>query len=509
MGLRARWLTRTGFILGFLANKGIDSPDVMADLFLHLPFARRLRLAEGLHPLIGEALARRPSLVALGATLPLLPGVERKGMSFFRRLFSSGGEAARWQKLLVQTGGTARPGLVRSFALPANDLGPMARLALGLGALAHEVLESKLAPLTASMGGERAGIERAQARLWLQATIPNTRSLEAEWRGLADLADLEQHRRTFDHVDAALKATFSASPGRDALARWGRGLVAEVAPLEHGGLPQSLGLTDHAARAAHFDGADYVNRVQQAINWFVVVANRLGEAMAREDFTAAGIDAALGGTDTLIEVEADSAGQRDRWLQWYGSTRTRMLERGRNEKPAFIEGLGETKPVHRSSAFTGMMNLADVPRDQLPPELQNPSLPPESAVAPPPPAMTQEVSLAMIEQAAAAARLPPLPMDASGAHGLPPPAMTQEVSLAMIEQAEAAARGFGSPAMTQEISVAQIESVQAAFAPPPMTQEVSALQIEAVVHTPMPLPPPPPPSTVPPTAADGEDPPRE
>ena len=65
----------------------------MADLFLHLSFARRLRLAEGLHPLVGEALARRPSLVALGATLPLLPGIERQGMSFFRRLFAGGSEA--------------------------------------------------------------------------------------------------------------------------------------------------------------------------------------------------------------------------------------------------------------------------------------------------------------------------------------------------------------------------------------------------------------------------------
>jgi hypothetical protein len=352
--------------------------------------------------------------------------------------------------------------------------------------------------------------------LWLQATIPNTRTLEAEWSGLADLADIEQHRRTFDHVDAALKLAFGSSPGREVLARWGRGLVAEIAPQEHGGLPQSLGMTDHAARATHFDGADYVNRVQQAINWFVVVANRLGEAMAREDFTTAGIEEALGSADALLEVEPDASAQRDRWLAWYGATRVRMLERGRNEKPAFIEGLGETKPVHRSSAFTGMMNLADVPRDQLPPEL-NPSLPPESAVAPPPPAMTQEVSLAMIEQAAAAAGLPPLPMDASGAHlrGPPsmPPAMTQEVSLAMIEQAEAAARGFSSPAMTQEISLAQIESAHPAFATPAMTQEVAVVHIESATSLPLPLPPlpmpPPPPSTVPPTAADAEDPPRE
>lgn len=454
----------------------------MADLFLHLPFARRLRLAEGLHPLIGETLTRRPSLVGLGATLPLLPGVERKGMSFFRRLFSSGGEAARWQKQL-QAGGAPRVGLVRSYLLPVNDLGPMGRLALALGALSHEILEAKLAPgMTHVAAGDRAAVERAQARLWLQASVPNTRSLEAEWRGLADLTDIEQQRRTWEHVDAALKSAFGSSPGRDVLTRWGRGLVAEVAPLEQLGLPPSLGMADHSARAAHFDGNDYVNRVQQAINWFVVVANRLGEAVAREDFTDAGLTLALcgGGVDALVEHDDDADGLRTRWLFWYGDTRTRMLLRGRNDKPAFVEGQ-DPKAVHRSNAFTGMMNLADLPADQLPPELQNPSLPPESAVAP------------------------------------PPPAMTQEVSLAMIEQADAAARGFMAPPLTQEISTQQIEGEQHEFASPVQTQEVSALQIEAesmpsLPPTPLPpapmQPPQPVPSTTPPSLS-GEEPPRE
>lgn len=517
----------------------------MADLFLHLPFARRLRLAEGLHPLIGETLTRRPSLVGLGATLPLLPGVERKGMSFFRRLFSSGGEAARWQKQL-QSGPVPRVALVRSYLMPVNDLGPMGRLALALGALSHEILEARLAPgMTHVAAGDKAAVERAQARLWLQASVPNTRSLEAEWRGLADLTDGEQQRRTWDHLDAALKNTFSSSPGRDALARWCRGLVAEVAPLEHLGLPPSLGLADHAARAAHFDGNDYINRAQQAINWFVVVANRLGETIAREDFSEAGISAALGG-DVLIESDVDADTAKSRWLSWYGDTRVRMLERGRNDKPAFLEG--DTRPVHRSNAFTGMMNLADLPPDQLPPELQNPSLPPESAVAPPPPAMTQEVSLAMIEQAAMAAGLPPLPLDASGPlqRSMPTaaPALTQEVSLAMIEEANAAARGFAAPPHTQELSTVDIEGEPSEFTASTLPHEVSALQIESVSpttvppttappgndvqHMPdglLPLPPPPPmpamssaspppmpPQTQPPSHAPpvaGEDPPRE
>ena len=491
----------------------------MADLFLHLPFARRLRLAEGLHPLIGETLTRRPSLVGLGATLPLLPGVERKGMSFFRRLFSSGGEAARWQKQL-EAGASPRVALIRSYLLPVNDLGPMGRLALALGALAHEVLEARLAPgMTHVAAGDRAAVERAQARLWLQASVPNTRSLEAEWRGLSDLTDAEQQRRTWEHVDAALKAAFGSSPGRDVLTRWGRGLVDEVAPLEQLALPPSLGMADHGARAAYFDGNDYVNRVQQATNWFVVVANRLGEAVAREDFSGAGLTASLCGLgDGLVEDDDDGSALRDRWLSWYGETRTRMLLRGRNDKPAFIEG--DTKPVVRSSnAFTGMINIADLPADQLPPELQNPSLPPESAVAPPPPAMTQEVSLAMIEAASRAARLPPLPYDASGPvprmPPMAPPAMTQEVSVAMIEQAEAAARGFMAPPLTQEISTVEIEAEQPDFSSSVQTHEIAATQVKSELLPPL-MPSKPPlqvhsatSATLAPPLSAGDEPPRE
>src|SRR5438309_490765 len=121
----------------------------MADLFLHLPFARRLRFADGLHPLAGEAIGRRPSMVVLGASLACLPENERRGMSWFRRLFSGGGEAARWQKLLAPTPGQPHIEVLQSL-LTAEDaaLGPLARLALGIGVLSHEILEEKVGALS-------------------------------------------------------------------------------------------------------------------------------------------------------------------------------------------------------------------------------------------------------------------------------------------------------------------------------------------------------------------------
>jgi hypothetical protein len=456
----------------------------MADLFLHLPFARRLRLAEGLHPLIGEALTRRPSLVALGATLPLLPGIERQGMSFFRRLFAGGSEAARWQKHL-QAGGAPRAGLVTAYLTASTEPGPMARLSLALGGLAHELLEARLAPAMGQVGaGERAAVERAQARLWLQSAVPNVRDLEVEWHAVDDLADVDQHKRTFAHVDASLKMAFSAGPGRDALGRWARSLVQQMTPALQQGLPPSTGMADHVARGPWFDQPNLIALIQDATRWFVVVANRLGEQAARDEgLTASTATRALCGDGTSIlgtDAETPAAAT---WTDWITSTRKRTLERGRNERPAFIEGVGEVKPIHRSNAFTGVMRLSDLPPGEVPPELQNPSLPPESSAATPPVPHTQEISLAQIEGATS---LPPLPLDASGPVPVAPPSLPPVLS-----QAVGGGDGhFAPPAMTQEISVAQIESEAAAFAAPAHTQEVSVVQIEA-------------------QAPAGEDPPRE
>lgn len=444
----------------------------MADLFLHLPFARRLRLAEGLHPLIGEALTRRPSLVALGATLPLLPGIERQGMSFFRRLFAGGSEAARWQKQL-HAQGAPRAALVTAYLTASTELGPMARLSLALGGLAHELLEARLASVMGQVAaGERPAIERAQARLWLQSAVPNVRDLENEWRAVDDLADSEQHKRTFTHVDAGLKMAFSSGPGRDALARWARGLVGQMAPAVQQGLPPSAGMADHVARGPWFDQVNLIALLQEATQWFVVVANRLGEQASRDEgLTSSSATRSLCGDGTaIVGHDADSPAAAT-WTEWINTTRVRTLERGRNERPAFIEGVGEVKPVHRSNAFTGVMRLSDLPPGEVPPELQNPSLPPESAASAPPVPMTQEITLAQIEGATS---LPPLPLDASGPIPVAPPSLPPVLS-----QAVGGDGHFAPPAMTQEISIAQIESEAVAFAAPAHTQEVSVVQIEA------------------------------
>src|SRR5262249_30257570 len=231
-------------------------------------------------------IGRRPSLVVLGAALAGLPENERRGMSWLRKLFSRGGEAARWQKLLAATPGSPHLDVIIQLLAPDDAaFGPLARLALGMGVLSHEVLEEKIGGLPAALQGpQRAAVERAQARLWLQSAIPGR--LEAEWKPALELADPEANKRALQHVDRALKRVHGAGPGEAALGRWLKGLALEVTPLAEGrgpsgALPPSLSVADQDARGPHYDSVNFVEKTQSAVQWIVGVANRLGEAFTK------------------------------------------------------------------------------------------------------------------------------------------------------------------------------------------------------------------------------------
>ncbi len=419
----------------------------MADLYLHLVFARRLRFAEGLHPLASEVLARRPALVALGATLASLPAAERRGMSFFRRLFSRSGDVARWQRLLAATPGNPRADLVAAMAAAEpGGIGGLARAGLALGLLSYELLEHAVGAHTAGMQPvERAAVERAQARLWLQATLPREQDLAHELRPVLALGAGDATGRALAHANAALAKLHGAGPGEALLQRWVRSLVAEVELLvERNALPPSLGMDDQAARGPHFEGAAFLEGVQGTVNTFVLVADRLAAAMSGADPDAAAVAAALDGLRAPTWTQATIDELRGAWRAWFKTARETVLARGRNDKPAFLEG--EVPPEHRQRGITTVMSLAD-----LPPEAQD-------------------------------VGAPPLP-EMSGPNAPPstPPTTTQEVSIAQIE---AEARSFVAPPHTQEVSTAQIESEAGEFAAPARTQEVTAAQIESTARPP-------------------------
>jgi hypothetical protein len=431
----------------------------MNDLHFHLVFARRLRFAEGVHPLVVEAMSRRGTFVAMGAAMPLLPQCERNTLSFWGKLFSRGALAGRWQKAMHRPP-PARVEYARSMIDLAagvdatKQLGPMARFALGLGALSHELVATHVGAHIAKTGvSDRLGADRAYARLWLGATLTSARALRDEWTAALSMEGGLQrpdHQRSLEHVHQAIgRLTQQPGPGKEALTRWIRALPSALKSAVDDGLPASLATSDQAVRQDYEQ--HFVEVVQDVVRRFVGLSGAVADRLTQ----GATLDGNL-----IDELWSDGAGLRDvaapsmeAATRWQRALRRELLERGRNDAPAFVEGAGVQKHIERSSAFTGVMQLSElgVSADGLPPAL--------------PPALP--------------ASLPPV---AAGLSAPPLPAMTQEVSLASLAHIEALVP-LQTPAMTQEVSLAQIEVSTSQFTAPPMTMEISATDIQSAVES--------------------------
>jgi hypothetical protein len=411
-------------------------PTQMQDLSYHLAFARRLRRADGLHPAVAEALNRHPTLVALTASLAMGPIEERKRLSFLGRLFSRGAHAGRWHKVMIASN-KARPEFALRLLAPSpGGPGAMARLAMALGALSYEVCAAH--PFHVAVAPpDPVGQDRAVSRMLLTMTIPNAPGYAAEWAPVLELDSQERDWKIArTHLDGALEHA-GARPGVDALARWGKAVATEVKSWGSGP-PPSLGVGDDVVAA---QSQIIAENDQQAVRWVVALSNALAQPLlttAPADDASAAIRALIVTPSGDLQPITGLIGDVAAGWQWLSQYRSVALDRGRNEKPAFVEG--HAPP--RNNAHTGMMQLSD-----LPPELPV-SMPPEvvGGFAPPLPAMTQELSLAAVQSA----------LDIPA-----PPAMTQELSLAQIESEMAApgvGRGFGAPALTQEVSLADIQA---------------------------------------------------
>jgi hypothetical protein len=401
----------------------------MGDLFLHLGFARRLRFAEGIHPLAVEALVRRPEAVALGASLSLLPGLEHTGTSFFRRLFMSGKQKRAFWLKSVAPADKPRIGLVSSILNREDQKAPgaMARFALGFGVLAHEVLHDRIAETTAGLeGSELDAVHRAQARLWLRSVLPDSALLAAELRPLLQLEEVDSHKKLIDHLGRALAAAFGEPPGSDMLHRWVKGLCADVEPVAlRGLLPPSLSLSDEQARGPRYDDARFEDRVAEATTWLVSLANRLAPLFLDREPEKEELEQALV-EDGALARPADLADMKA-FRTDVERVRDEHHLRGRNPKAAFDEA--------------GSMPAAPASMPPLPEDSSDPTVAE---------ALTQEVSLADIESAT----------EESGRAGFASLAHTHEVSAQHTEEALGAApreSSLAAPASTQQVSLEQIE----------------------------------------------------
>jgi len=457
----------------------------MGDIFLHVLFARRLRTSSGLHPLVVEAIVRRPNYVALGAALPLLPQLERARAPFFKRLFGIGaGESTKWTSKLDAGAGT-----LRSLAAAVAD-GPsgLPRLALVVGLVSHDALTRALAPALANVdAAQRPAIARAQARLWMQTAVPSRKDLVAEWAVLKSLAEPDVVRRAAEVLEQAMKHDFRETPPREALLRWARALAHQADQVDQNGLPPSLGVSDHDARASHFDGeAAFVRRTDEAAARLALGLGRLAEAFEGKTPTAeelrtlvASIATATDGPPSMGEVDEQGKKARER----IGGLREAALSRGRNPKAAYHDDARPTMPplpedsgenqAFRAPAHTQEISAADVEgalSDDAPP----PTLP--NAASSSAPLQTQEISAVEVVDAAPAA-----------------PKVTQQISLADIaeemvaadEGRKGSANPFDAPSSTQQVSLDDIEAELAANEqptspkPPAHTQQISLADIEA------------------------------
>ncbi len=465
----------------------------MGDLYLHLGFARRARFAEGLHPLVVEALARSPGALILGATLPYLPEVEHKGASFFRRLFMPGKQKrAFWRKALEPAGS---PSLELALGVMTKGQGPypgsMARFALGLGVLSHQVLHANVADVTAELeGGAREAMNRALARVWLDQAFSSTDVLAAALKPALHLEEANAHKALVEHLNAALREAHGEAPGTETLWRWVRGLCADVDPLvSRPQLPPSLSTSDEEAREKH--GAALQSSAASARAWFVFLANRLAPLFlagdpSREQMRAALVDEGDALRRPNAEEETPAAGgsaAASAFRDAVVALRNEHLGRGRNPKPAYDEVSG----AEHAAPPAGMPPLPDD----------------ASGAMPRVPAHTQEVSVADIE-----AELRPPPDFGAPLH-------TQEVSVAQIEEQLAQASAPAAPTSTQQVSLDDIQEELAAQAPsssssapaaPTSTQQVSLddIQEELAAQAPSPastLPAGAPPAGAPPAGA--------
>ena len=431
----------------------------MGDLFLHLGFARRLRFADGLHPVVVETMVRQPAPLVVTSTLPLLPGIEQKGASLLRRLLGRGKTtSARWSRQLSSMDEPRGDLPAALLARRSGGPGQMTRLALALGAISHAVLEASVGDITRGLdGAERQAVERGQARLWLQFAVPSLRDLEREWAPTAELDDAERVRRPLEHLEAALASVHGEAPGTDALSRWVRALAAEMIPLvDRAALPPEGALPEHEVRSRYFEGdAAFLEKAQRAIHWFVYLANELGALCLGREATDEELRAAVCdefGALRPVPEDFDVERSRAAWQERVRALRQDHLDRGHNPKPAYYE----------SQEIASMV-----------PEL--PPLPDDASEPVAVPAHTQEISAADIESELEEAAGGPAPLQA--------PAMTQEISAADIEsEIEEAAPAPGAsvpaaPTTTQQISAADIEAELPAA--PTTTQQISAADIEA------------------------------
>lgn len=228
----------------------------MPHLLTHLTSLRLMEGDENLHPLGEEALKRRRDLASLGAVLCDLPRFEGLQKRVLPTLLGQEEPPSRWAGRLHHDRVMA---MGMELIRPRNgdrSLGPLARLAIGIGYMAHAALDSALHPLVNRLASAEPGstpgrahqrVEKYQAIL-MHARLTGT-ALQDDgvlWASL-DMTHLADLPRALELAEAASLGARGASPTQQEWRAWLSGL-AQYAGWARNWLPRAEG---GAARPEH------------------------------------------------------------------------------------------------------------------------------------------------------------------------------------------------------------------------------------------------------------------
>lgn len=270
----------------------------MAHILLHLTSARLLEADENLHPLGREAIKRRRGLVQLGCVLADLPHFHGVYGGAIRTLLGRPHPAHPWAarlhhqkplalglRLVTQRGGD-------------HPVGPLGRLALGIGWFMHAALDASLHPQVHALVDKEVvsgldeltahrRIERVQAML----IHPRLTGMPLDDDGVAwaacDLTQLADLERTLTHVDACVREERSDAPGLIQWHEWLLGLQ-RYASLARGRITRAEGgrVDVESLRGRFYDAPGFEDLAVKAQARALVWVNRLAIAFALGDVDA-------------------------------------------------------------------------------------------------------------------------------------------------------------------------------------------------------------------------------
>jgi hypothetical protein len=288
----------------------------MAHLLLHLTSVRLLDGDENLHPLAKEALKRRRGLANLGCALVDLPRFPNSSSNLVQGFLGREVEPSPWvERLHHETPMALGLELLRPRNHP-RALGPLARLALGLGYFAHAAWDSVLHPLTHKLtSGEGANgtavkahrrVEKYQA-IFIHPLLTGL-ELEADneaWNAL-DLTAAVDLDRALEAVVEACRGARKESPAAAEWRGWVGGLQ-QYSRFARGRLARLDGgpLDADAARKQYFVDAHFQDQVLLAQTRAVAWCNRLALAFEPGDVGADELTQ-LKGAFREVDLDADS-----------------------------------------------------------------------------------------------------------------------------------------------------------------------------------------------------------